>query len=443
MRFPIFRGSFTRTLFAVLCAFFLTASWGCKDKDSLGGGLLDDPSRFQLSRFYSGVTGLTERTYASRTDQDSSSLAVLGTLTENPWGTTEAGFYAGIGLPFPNNLPLSQIPTCTVDSLVVQLRLKGYYGFTEGSAGLQRIRVYKLASQGFSGGARQSNYDPMDFVEGEPLVDRFIKPNADVSVRTDLDSAPVLRFRLPADLARQWLADTNNLKNNPVFRLAFRGLVFVAYTPGQGNRQGGLVQIDLKDAASKIALYLKFTNGNKGTYLFRPGNDEPYASYYRHHYPAGGEIEQAIADTNQRRERVYVQGLDGLKARVYIPPGFFSLRDSLPLALNQAQLVIPAEAQGLAYPARILMTMRLKDGQEYQPLDAGETGAFNVLGYYALAQKAYIFNLTRELHQRLYKGQKDYGIYLYGVEYHKQPARVMLKTGSNMRLVVKYTRITN
>jgi hypothetical protein len=87
--------------------------------------------------------------------------------------------------------------------------------------------------------------------------------------------------------------------------------------------------------------------------------------------------------------------------------------------------------------------MRLKDGQEYQPIDAGETGAFNVLGYYAIAQKAYIFNLTRELHQRLYKGQKDYGIYLYGVEYHKEPARVMLKTGSNMRLVVKYTRITN
>jgi hypothetical protein len=443
MSLIFFRGLFKRSLLAFVWAVLLSISFGCKDKDSLGGGLLDDPSGLQFSRLYKGVRGLTERTYASRTDQDSATLAVLGTLTENPWGTTEAGFYTGIGLPFPNNLPLSQIPTCTVDSLVVQLRLKGYYGFKDGSTGLQRIRVYRLASQAISGGSKQSNFNPMDLVDDEPLVDRFIKPNADDFVRTDLDSAPVLRFRLPSDLARQWLADTNNLKNNPVFRLAFRGLVFVAYNPGQSNQQGGLVQIDLKDAASKMALYLKFANGNKGTYLFRPGNDEPYASYYRHRYPAGGEIEQAIADTNQLRERVYVQGLDGLKARVYIPPGFFSLRDSLPLVLNQAQLVIPAEVQTLAYPARVLLTMRLKDGQEYQPIDAGETGAFNVLGYYAIAQKAYIFNLTRELHQRLYKGQKDYGIYLYGVEYHKEPARVMLKTGSNMRLVVKYTRITN
>jgi hypothetical protein len=183
---------------------------------------------------------------------------VLGNITNDPiFGTTNASMYFQVG---PSSFPFfiaGSKDSLVVDSAVLVLSYKGFYGDTTKPVKLQLKRIsaatpldaYKLYP---------SNYPELynfktDQDLGETTVD-FAKIGDSLITRFEA-SRNTIRIKLSKSLATQFLKefDSNNAyRSDTSFRAYFSGF---ALTADESANKNVLLKINLLDTNTKLALY--------------------------------------------------------------------------------------------------------------------------------------------------------------------------------------------
>jgi hypothetical protein len=431
---------FSANFFLVICLFS-----SCTKKNSLGGELLgDDAAGFRQIEFndFFSHTVLDGKV---RTDEDSCSINFLGLYNDPDFGIVQSGFMLQYSLPFPNNLPISRLhpDSFVVDSVCVQLpyRAGSYYGNNSADLKYQRVQVFELKSNINKSDSYYSNLDFASFVYPPTLADQFFSPEISVIRNTDFDSVPMLRLKLDKTLGNKLLSDTNTLKSSSSFLGFFKGLQFRVNNINQPNLGGGIIGFDLLQKASKLIVYAKHQRVGILKYTFVTVSDFAKVNFYTFNRNAQNSVSQQLSDTTLGQNFIYVQGFGGTKAKITLP-FLNSFKDSLPVLLNKAELIVELQNENLTiFPpvSKLSLMIHKADGTTVKLSDEGATGAFNINGILNSSNQ-YRFNITQYIYSLLYSDESDKGLFLSVFDGGLNPGRIKLKGGNNIRLKITYTK---
>jgi hypothetical protein len=183
---------------------------------------------------------------------------VLGNITNDPiFGTTNASMYFQLKPSFFPFFIAGSKDSLVVDSAVLVLSYKGFYGDTSNPVKLQLKRI-SLATPLDAFKLYASNYPELynfktDQNLGETTVD-FTKIGDSLITRYEA-SRNTIRIKLSKSFATQFLKefDSNNAyKTDTTFRAYFSGF---ALTADESANKNVLLKINLLDTNTKLALY--------------------------------------------------------------------------------------------------------------------------------------------------------------------------------------------
>jgi hypothetical protein len=251
----------------------------------------------------------------------------------------------------------------------------------------------------------------------------------------------MLRLKLDKALGNKLLSDTNTLKSSSSFLGFFKGLQFRVNNINQPNLGGGIMGFDLLQKASKLIVYAKHQRVGVLKYTFVTVSDFAKVNFYTFNRNAQNSVSQQLSDTTLGQNFIYVQGFGGTKAKITLP-FINSFKDSLPVLLNKAELIVELQNENLTiFPpvSKLSLMIHKADGTTAKLSDEGATGAFNINGILNSGNQ-YRFNITQYIYSLLYSDESDKGLFLSVFDGGLNPGRIKLKGGNNIRLKITYTK---
>jgi len=335
------------------------AFWaGCKKPSTLGAGLVDEDGydRFAFTDTIE-VRCTVEREDSSLTSDRSSTAEyfLCGELNDPEFGKSSSDIYA---LMLGETLNPNFDTTAQVfDSIVLYLRYSygGFYGDTTKS---QILRVLRVADGQFIRNTKNyysNNSIPTNDVDEIGRVENFLpKPTKQDSLFDGLEGA-FLRVVLAPEFGQYLFnLDSASYSLDSLFFGKLRGLKIVSSS--NGASPGAMLAFDLNNSLSRMRLFYheKLDSTAKNfDFFFEGANKFTHFQHYLSGSPAGQLIGQQYAD-----EKLYVQGMHGLRVKVEFPYAHF-LDD---IAVNQAQLVLTvADDHPTLTPASQLFFSQLED----------------------------------------------------------------------------------
>jgi len=313
------------------------AFWaGCKKPSTLGADLVDEDGydRFEFTDTVE-VRCTIEREDSSLTSDRSSTAEyfLCGELNDPEFGKSSSDIYA---LMLGETLnPNFDTTAQAFDSIVLYLRYAygGFYGDTTQPQTLRVLRVADGQSISNSKDYYSTNSIPTNDVDEIGRVENFLpKPTKQDSLFDGLEGA-FLRVVLKPEFG-QYLFDLDSasFSLDSLFFGKLRGLKIV--TSSSGASPGAMLAFDLNNSLSRMRLFYheKVDSTAKNFDFFFEGANK--FTHFKHDLsgsPAGQLIGQQYAD-----EKLYVQGMHGLRVKVEFPYAHL-LND---IAVNQAQLVL-------------------------------------------------------------------------------------------------------
>jgi len=417
----------------------------CDKKTSLGGDLLDDESKNFRTIEYNGFFSHSLLERRVRSDEDSCNISFLGSYNDQDFGIISSGFMVQYSLPFPNNLPISRLhpDSFVVDSVTVQLpyRAGSYYGNNEASLKYQRLQVFELKNNINKSDSYYSDLDFASYANTASLADQFFLPDVTVIKSSDLDTVPMLRLKLDKVFGSRLLADTNSLKNSSSFLNYFKGLQFRVNNINQPTLGGGIVGFDLNLRASKLTVYAKHQRLGTLKYSFTTNSDFAKVNFYGYTRSAQNSVTQQFSDTTLGQNFIYLQGFGSTKAKLTLP-FINSFKDSLPVLINKAELIVELQDENLSvFPpiSKLALRVHKADGTIVKLTDEEAAGAFNINGILNSTNQ-YKFNITQYIYSLLYSAESDKGLFLSVYDGGLNPGKIKLKGGNNIRLKINYTK---
>lgn len=376
-----------------------------------------------------------------RTDETSSNL--LGCYNDPVFGKNTAGFYTQIMLS--SNAPtFGSSPV--VDSLILSLRYKGYYGDTLTP---QSVKVFEISDDIYKDSSYYSNREIN--ITGELLGSKTFYPLPTDSVYVGGDTLPA---QLRIHLNSTWLQDIWNtsgspqLANNAGFLEYFKGL-YVTGMPINGT--GCIMSFDLLSYLSNVILYYHNSDNDSLEYVFVIDENSARFNHFNHSkylYADPYLRSEIYGDTAKGDSILYIQGMAGLKIRIQYP----YLKDLVKngrVAINKADLIIPvddndATLEDFAPPEKLVL-IEEKDGNIRFLLDQYEGSAYYG-GTYDATNKQYKFNIARHVQQVIDGIKENLGLSLvvYTTDRPNKANRVVIngsKRTEKLRLLVTYTKL--
>jgi hypothetical protein len=316
--------SLTRSHFRTILAIFtaLMILWGCEEEASVvGAGLLPDDD---FALFYNTDT-ITINAYTMFVDsiRSNDSLYIIGTRYSPYFGTTSVEVVSQLNLLLPwdgSNF--------TIDSVSLILSIRYYEGDTVNND--QYLELYEISEYL----ERDSVYYSNKPVQVKSFLGSFLLDG--------LKADTLLEIPISNSIGEYLMRDTTKLlisSTQPDFRDFFRGL----YMKLTDNPNPAMFSLRSGTASSGIQVYWHNDIVQKGTYSFVLGDRS--AKYKRIEYDfSTADPDKSIRHINDfvKDTLVYMQKFNGVYTRLEFP-GLEQLRPLLPLSVNKARLILPAQ----------------------------------------------------------------------------------------------------
>jgi hypothetical protein len=436
----IFKGN----IILAVVSFILFFS-SCTDKDTIG--LNEQPGSDELSVLFSDtstVIAFSQKEDSVRTDE--AIYNILGSYIDPVFGKTTASIYTQFRLP-TNNVNFGT--PLTLDSLVLSLAYRGYYGDTTTPL---KVRVYELTENLF----RDSSYYSDRVMAGIEVGSAIFKPRPSDSVKVlGKKYAPHLRIKLNSSLAQKFFYASGQatMADNNAFLDFFKGLKIETDAVSSG---GSLLLFDLASSLSKMTLFYK-KNATEDSLQFNFVINENCARFnnYNHHSysHASSEFKQNVISVHDTltsgKKNLYLQAMAGIKVKILFPyiKNFVTNNQ---VAINKAELIMNINDLGLSTnpfgpPGRLALVKCNGSGTNTFVIDQFE-GDTHFGGIYNSTNKQFKFNITRYVQGILNNTITNEGLYLMVSGAAIYPNRVVLKgtdilNSGRFKLKLTYTKI--
>ncbi len=332
----------------------------------------------------------------------------------------------------------------TLDSIVLVLgypttEADRFYG---DSNSRMEINVYQLDENIYNDSVYYSN---RNFIaKSTALGTKNYKPSPDDSlviqnIREDKADTiarihPHLRIRLSDVFGNELISKSGQtaLSTNAAFIDAYKGFYITA---NKLSGDGGIMSFDLTNTnRSYIVLYYK-TPTDTTNFIFNINSSSANVNKYEHDY-TGTDVALQLADSSLGNDKVYVQSLAGLRAKLRFP-SIQHLLDSGDIAINKAELIFkPVSGTDLTYAP--IGTIAVKGRYS----DNTETLVNNVA--YNSTTKEYKVDLTRSIQYILNKKIEFKELYIEDNSKQINPRRSVIagiNSSSPIKLRIFYTKL--
>lgn len=434
---------FSAGLFLITALLFTT----CK-KENNALGLEIQPPGDKLNVFSTDTTSVfaySQIVDSVRTDETSVSL--LGSILDPIFGKSTASFFTQLRL---SQSAVSFGTNPVLDSLILSLKYKGYYGDTNA---VMTVRVFELAEQiqlDSQYYAQQSvaiketllgqkTFTP-DFTNDVILGEDTLAPHLRVNLGTLTSELANKLFNAPAD----------SMANNNSFLNYFYGL-YVTAEPA--NSDGIIIYLDLLSSLSEMTLYYHNDTEDSLSFEYLINSNCARFGNYSHDYSLGSPAfkTQAIdKDTTLGKSICYVQALGGVKTFVRFP-SIKNYYSNGKIAVNEARLFLSCYESdpGLEVASTLVLVKRKAEGG-YTITNDQLDGADYFGGYYDKDNHGYWFRITSTIQELMRSSDPDYGLEIYVSGGAVNAQRVLLNGTSpqlpsapedRMKLIITYTTL--
>jgi hypothetical protein len=434
---------FSAGLFLITALLFTT----CK-KENNDLGLEIQPPSDKLNVFSTDTTSVIA--YSQIVDSvktDETSVSLLGSILDPIFGKSTASFFTQLRL---SQSAVSFGTNPVLDSLILSLKYKGYYGDTNA---VMTIRVFELAeqiqldSQYYSQQSvaiketllGQKTFTP-DFTNDMILGEDTLAPHLRVNLGTLTSELANKLFNAPAD----------SMANNGSFLNYFYGL-YVTAEPA--NSDGVIIYLDLLSSLSEMTLYYHNDTEDSLSFEYLINSNCARFGNYSHDYSLGSPAfkTQAIdKDTTLGKSICYVQALGGVKTFVRFP-SIKNYYSNGKIAVNEARLFLSCYEPdpGLEVASTLVLVKRKAEGGYTITNDQLE-GANYFGGYYDKDNHGYWFRITSTIQELMRSSDPDYGLEIYVSGGAVNAQRVLLNGTSpqlpsapedRMKLIITYTTL--
>lgn len=376
---------------AALCGLVLfITTVGCNKSGELGIAVL--PEDDMLSGIFSDTTTLLAYTVPadslltwnlSSFPQKTPLLSPLGSYIDPVFGQSTASFYVKFSMP-TNNINFGNGDGFKPDSLVMTIAYNGFYG----EAPLpQTIMVYQL--------------DSMSTLDEDGVY--YTASNVLVNL-TDLGGATInpaigdvsVSFKLNDPIFTE--SDSSFLTNAD-----FQNFIKGFYILTNPFSPGGMLYMDINSSTTKLTLYYD----DSASFDFVIDGKSVWFNRFHHMYD-GTAIEMQYSDPSLGNSLVYVQPMGGTMVKIEMP--YITNWDSI--AIGKAELVLSVYDDGTLDTYGVPDNLFILAAEENSVITDQFEGATHFGGTYDAANKTYTFNIARYVHELIYEGRTNDGIYL-------------------------------
>jgi len=404
-------------LFTLLFSVFITSC--IKSPEKIGAEIMPENSKIKVA-WTDTSTVYAYSTLVDSIRTDEVVYNYLGSIVDPVFGSTIAGFYTEFLLSSVAGEQDPFGPNPQLDSLVLQLAYRGYYGDTNTTLVVHAYEMQELMN------IEDEYYSNHIFQTGaEDYMNYSFLPHPNDSTQvidtvagdTNMYGA-VQRFDLSSfnpGLGMKLLsADSLQMSSSTDFRNFFNGL-FVITEPISSD--GSLLRFDLTDAKSGLIIYYSNDTADSLAYGYTISSFTPRVNRYEHNYlNADAEFKSQVidGDTALGQTKFYAQGLAGVRSVIKFP----YLREWSRLGnygINEAKLIFSGfEAEPyLGEPYALLLVKAKEDGTGEILEDQWEGESF-FGGTYNSGSREYVFRITNHLQNLIADSSlTDYGLYMY------------------------------
>jgi len=436
----------------LLPVFFLLLFFSCrKSPHTLGTSILPENAQLKIVYgFWDGLYGHSVAEDSIRTDELSRNM--LGSRYDSTFGVTTANVAAQFALS-SNGVSFGENPQ--LDSMVLYLRYNGeIYG---DSSTVQHLHIYELNQDIYLDSAYSSKstfeHNDIDYADlsYKPAPHDSVVLGEGVSADTVAPQMVINLSNLSTELGQKILdADTTTLDSDSTFREYFKGLFFESESV---TSNGALYTVNfLLSGTHGSQLMLYYHNDDKDSLSYRLSANSITArvNSYIHDYSSSPvDFKQQVinGDTTLGFEKLYVQGVGGVKTILRIPD-IKDYTDSSRIAFNEVKLIIPGVTKPVIAPERLAL-VEITEDSSYIPLIDQYEGDNYFGGAYKSGSNEYVFRITRYM-QSLYSGNEpNRGLYLFVSGASINPESFIIKGNkyegdtTGMRLEIIYTNLDN
>ncbi len=431
--------------FLSLCVIsFMLFANACKEAETAGLEVQPKQDKFALT-VNTDTKVLARSVYESSLRSDETTQALLGSYYDPEFGKHSAAFLTQLLLS--ENQP-DFGSGAVLDSVILNLAIKKHYGDVSETTGKQRFKVYAMNADISKDAAYYSSTLPSNYyTESDLLADTTLLPNPLSSIITSDGSVipASLRIRLNKNKFAHFLSSdySGYFVSNATFISLLKGLSLVTQTSGQVSGAGAILYLDLLNTYSKMTFYFHNSSSSSKSFNFIINSSCARINTFTHDYSPAPKITEQMNENLSDFESSYLQSMAGLKIKLTMP-FLQSWRDSLPMAISKAEIVFTAAPGSLdTYYSPVKLQLVAIDS-----LGANLLMDDNILedenyfgGFFTSSTSSYTFNITRHFQQVLDGKRKDYGYYLQCIGGTNTADRLILQSGSGIKLKLTYTKL--
>ena len=340
--------STARTFIALMIGTLFLIFASCKKSpETIGNNLISGDN--YIGVHYTDTVEIECHSYHDSVATRNVTNALLGSMKDPVFGTSEAGFYTQFR---PSVAGQSYGSNPILDSLVLQLYISGYYGDT---TTLQTVHAYELTDT-LSSQETYYNHSIVATSNVDQANSYQFRPHPRTKthiIGTDTVPQPIIRIPLSQELGQFLMSlDTTAYSRPDLFKQYFKGLYL---TCDPVATDGAVTYINLtNNTYSLLQLYYHdaATPEKPMRYNFYVTSSDTYFNHISHDYTQGSPtfVNQVLENqTSLGKEEVYLQAMGGVKVWIKFP-NLNRWSDSLVdghLIINEAKLVLPASLQNI------------------------------------------------------------------------------------------------
>jgi hypothetical protein len=417
----------------------LTLLGACHKNGGLTTPLIDPSLEYQHRQLtFNEFTSATVLDDTLASDETACSLNYLGNITSSNFGVLSSSFVTEFSAPASDidiaDLVKNSVSTFDSASLTLAYRNSEYYGDLLGDANKLRVQIYKInqqitATRNFYCNTKFGSIADTSLVLADTILN--LTPSSDEGITFNL--LPTV-FNYLLNESAFALASTSLLKSR------FFGLGVRVYNPNQVNGSGNICSFLLTDPITKLRLYYHDTANSQKTVPLEVNSACRRINMYQS--SASTNISALSSDTSN----LYIQGFGTYNGKVQVDLSKL-FKDSLPVAISQAQLVFTVNElkllseQSKPFP-NFLKVYYYDDDLVTKNLliDELQSDKFAPSGSYNSTTKTYTVNITRTLQNYINGNTNIKGFLITCDSRNNNCKKVVIKGGKNIKLNIKYTK---
>jgi hypothetical protein len=402
----IFPGKSSGLLFGLFLS--LLAFNSCKKADTIGLEVLPVDDRLQ-GEHTDTITVLAHIMLEDSLSTTGTTIHVLGSHNDPVFGFSKASIYTQLNLSAANpDFGANAI----VDSVVLSLAYAGHYADIMKLGGEQSFSVHRLLENLVDSPDYYSD-DSLNYLKF-PLgtFTGLIDTRDSVSIN-GVNQAPQMRIRLKDSFGTE-LLNSASLTSDESFQADFKGF-YITPTQNLMTGAGSLLYINPGSAYTKMTLYYHNDSASGLPFDFVMKTSTVRFNQFAHDYSDAFDITAQLADSSLGSQKLYLQSMAGLKAKITFPHLNKLLANGQQIAINKAELIFPVAdntTERLSPPSRMALVKKGSDGKDKVLDDNIYESADFAGGYYNSSKDEFAFNIPRHIQGLLKDTTADKSIYL-------------------------------